>query len=191
MEYLKRAKAIHAQLFPPQAADVIPCTMSEVDQLERQIGMALPAAYREFLLWMGKGGGDFWIGLGGFYDRLPTYNEWARELVRESNAAIDLPRDAFVFFWDDAQLFYFFRTSEGDDPPVYVFMAPYLEELVRQTTTPSELSPAQQYAGYVFVDTAADDFVLRSERYSDCLESELREHARIRRKSGHWPTNSD
>ena len=44
------------------------------------------------------------------------------EILREEGAETLLPLDAFIFsLYDQADEFQFFRTSEGDNPPVYHF----------------------------------------------------------------------
>jgi hypothetical protein len=178
MPFLQLAKKVHSEHFPVLGAQAIGCTEEEIETLEKRVGLKLPSAYHEFLRWMGKGDGRFWIGLGGFYEGLPRYNEWARELVRESGSAAELPSDAFVVFWDD-NYFYFLRTSEGDNPPVYAFLSPSLEELIRRAYTPTTLPPSQRFARYVFENATHDGFVLRSNRYSDFLADELLDHVRI------------
>lgn len=98
---------------------VIPCTEQEIAQLERQYQLTLPAAYREFLLWMGKGAGNFLAGDACYYDALSQLHEDALELLAENGVTQRLPDDAFVFSMHDGYQFLFFRASEGENPPAY------------------------------------------------------------------------
>jgi hypothetical protein len=91
-----------------------------------------------------------------------------------------------VFFWDVAQLFHFFVTTEGNDPPVYAFLDPDLERVIRSSSGPEKLSPAQSYLVYLFDDTERDTFVLRAPSFSEYLVSEIEEHARASRLAGLW-----
>jgi hypothetical protein len=102
---------------------VEPATEEEVKELEVQLGLLLPESYKEFLLWTGNGGG-VWAG----------HNfDWRRVYRRNKNAALDamelrgiepiLPADAIVFLvYQGGHSFAFIRTSEGDNPPVHLFM---------------------------------------------------------------------
>lgn len=186
MGYLDKAKSIHANLFPKEAAQVIPCTNEEVALLEETLDLKLPKAYQEFLLWMGKYGGDFWTGYAGFYHEIDNINSWARELLQESSSKLSLPQTAFVFYWDYAQLFYFFLMDAGDDPTVYVFIEPNLAEVIRQDAKPSELSPAQSYMSYLFNSERNEGFGTRAPSFSECLASEIEGHALIRISTGYW-----
>ncbi len=98
-----------------------PCTEDEVHALEQELGFPLPAAYREFLLWMGHGAGRFLRGSDVFYAELEGLRESAIDLLRENDIDINLPNDAFVFFMHQGYMFYFVRMSEDSDPPVYGF----------------------------------------------------------------------
>jgi len=51
-----------------------PCTEKEISELEKQIGLKLPEAYKEFLLWSGKGLGSFEIGSDIFSIPSPISN---------------------------------------------------------------------------------------------------------------------
>ena len=97
----------------------IPCTKDEVHQLEQEVHLTLPKAYKEFLLTMGKGASDFLIGSEFLYQHLPRLQETAKEMLTEDAFPQQLPADAFVFFMHQGYQFNFFRTSEGDDPPIY------------------------------------------------------------------------
>lgn len=99
----------------------IPCQESEVEEIEQRLGEALPAAYREFLLWMGKDGGGL-LGSAQFYypDVLELRDE-AQEILQGSAATVALPDDAFVFCIQQSVLVHFMRLSEGANPPIYTY----------------------------------------------------------------------
>lgn len=99
-----------------------PCHEKEVTELERQVGLKLPKAYKEFLLWSGHGLGSFEIGSDIFYETdLVSLQQDARDLLVENNFPQNLPEDAYVFWMHGGYMFTFFRTSEGDNPPVHYY----------------------------------------------------------------------
>ena len=120
--YLDRVKAYFAEVNARVhlADGVTPCTEREVTDLEEKLGLQVPDAYKEFLLWMGHGAGNFLRGTDCFYDSLPL-NEAACELLTEDNVTLQLPEDAFVFYMHQDYQFMFLRTSEGPNPPVYFY----------------------------------------------------------------------
>ncbi|WP_201369920.1 SMI1/KNR4 family protein [Ktedonobacter robiniae] len=97
----------------------VPCLPEEIIQLEQVIGASLPAAYVEFLAWMGHSSSEFMRHLDCFYPSLIHFQQAAHDLLAKDNSLATLPDDAFVFFFQPEQSFAFFRTSEGDNPPVY------------------------------------------------------------------------
>jgi hypothetical protein len=119
--YLDRAKERLRTLNFVRSDEIVPCSEDEINALEYHLGLSLPQAYREFLLWMGHSGGGLLRGSDCFYKHLPHLREWAVELLEEDNFHEPLPDDAFVFFMHQGYQFAFFRLSEGDDPPVYYY----------------------------------------------------------------------
>ncbi len=120
--YLQQARMLYEQLGerqPPAA-----CTPEEVSALEQRLGLSLPAAYKEFLLWMGRGAGYFMKGMWFYYQDLPLQQQ-AAELLARYRFPHPLPADAFVFFMSQGYTFSFLRVTEGDDPPVYSYRALY------------------------------------------------------------------
>ena len=94
------------------------CSEQEIEDLESRCGVKLPESYRQFLRTMGHGAGDFLLSdhFEFLYEQLPG-------LARDDDylEEFKLPDDYFVFAQRLGGIFLFFRTSEGDDPPVYCF----------------------------------------------------------------------
>lgn len=118
---------------------IIPRSKEEVEELERQIksnlGHSLPAAYKEFLLWAGRGGLEF-MEFTGFYrahgwEEYRYMRERAKRILRRRAFPKELPDDAIVFFLRP-QNFLFFRLSEGEDPPVYCYPPDWYEKLPKE-----------------------------------------------------------
>jgi hypothetical protein len=120
--YLDKAKAKEGELHQAGIAEFVPCTEEQISRLEDWYGRPLPQAYREFLFWMGRWGGGFWIGSDCFYGDLKDIQEWARDLLQENGFPGMLPDDAFVVWMHQGYQFYFFYCHEGEDPPVYYYL---------------------------------------------------------------------
>lgn len=95
------------------------CTETEVEQLQTRLAVRFPKVYRDFLLQMGYSAGRLFIGSDVFYPRTGNLRTWADEMLRESECHLTPPEDAVFFLAHQGYVFFFFRTSEGDDPPVY------------------------------------------------------------------------
>lgn len=100
---------------------LIPCDTEEIGKLELYFNVRLPLAFVEYLQTMGKYSGKVNEGTDCFYDDLFQLKEWAFLLLKENKVGISLPNDAFVFSMHQGYQFYFFRLSEGEDPPVYSY----------------------------------------------------------------------
>jgi hypothetical protein len=126
--YLDEVKKKAERLLSLTKQPFVPCTTVEIEELEEWVGHCLPAAYREFLLWMGHSGGAFLQGSNCFYNDLESLQSDAKELLEENHFSGELSGDAFVFFMHQGYQFNFFYLSEGDDPPVFLY---YEESPVR------------------------------------------------------------
>ena len=93
------------------------CTESQIAEIANS--KSLPLRYREFLSAMGQGAGRFFVGTDIFYPSIIGLTNDARELVSEDSAGIELPVDAVAFAMHQGYEVLFFRTTDGDDPPVY------------------------------------------------------------------------
>lgn len=97
------------------------CTDSDIADLEDALRLELPAAYVEFLRWMGHDAGDLLIGTDYAYAIVPRLRTWAQELLDEDVYTTPLPQDAIVTSMHQGYQFLFIRAAEGDDPPVYYY----------------------------------------------------------------------
>lgn len=127
--YLARAKKRAEDLYPLTGWRPTPCTLEEVEDLERWSRHRFPEAYREVLLWMGRGGGGLLGGSDCFYRHLKDRPSFAQELLEEDQFADKIPDNTFIFFMHQGYQFNFFYFDDGDDPPV----SWYIEEMPVRT----------------------------------------------------------
>jgi hypothetical protein len=92
----------------------------ELKEFEEKVNVTLPKEYRDFLLLMGRSAGNYMKGSSVFYEQLLHLKEWTDELINENNLP-PLPPDAFPFWMHQGYQAAYFRTTEGDNPPVYYF----------------------------------------------------------------------
>ena len=95
-------------------------SLTKIANIENRFELPLPTVYKEFLYSMGKGAGAYMRGSSVFYDELLSLKEGARELIDE-NLLKPLPDNAFVFYMHQGYQAAYFKTNEGDNPPVYYF----------------------------------------------------------------------
>lgn len=118
--YLEKIKARYTEL-GKYFGTPIPCQPAEVAELEQKFTQELPAAYREFLLWMGKDGGGLLGSAQIYYPDVLDLQAEAIEILQGSAATVSLPEDGFVFCIQQSVLVHFMRLSEGPNPPVYSY----------------------------------------------------------------------
>jgi hypothetical protein len=122
-QFLSGAKKLFSKIELERAQNLIPCSIQEIAELEMKLEIHLPAAYHEFLLWMGKGAGIFLMGFDCFLPDLEKLQPMAAELLNDFGAEFELPDNSFVFLMRQGYQFYFFKSGEGDNPPVYEYLA--------------------------------------------------------------------
>jgi hypothetical protein len=98
------------------------CTEAELKSLERRYNVTLPEAYKSCMRHIGRSNGGFLSGSKFSYPAVELQTEFAREIAAENATNFEFPEDAFVFCGLQGYAFDCFRTEEGEDPPVYLFM---------------------------------------------------------------------
>lgn len=95
------------------------CTSDDVALLERQAGGRLPQAYRDFLVAVGRGAGDFLRDVDIFYDSIADLNVEAADILNDwEDGQLLLPDRAFVFSMRQGEQFMFFCVDGDDNPPI-------------------------------------------------------------------------
>ena len=95
-----------------------PATIEEIERLERQLGMEFPAAYKAFLLILGRDGGPDFVGSDCTIRTLPSLRMSAEQMLRSAGSQFVLPDKAVVFLMHQGYYFAFFVTDgRADDPP--------------------------------------------------------------------------
>lgn len=97
------------------------CSQDEVESVERNSGLELPSAYKDFLQAFGHSAGGFWQDAEFTADRLAWINREAREILSElESVSLPLPYRGFVFSSRHGEQFLFFiADGEDQNPPVY------------------------------------------------------------------------
>ena len=121
MEHLTTAKSFYADQLQNSYGRPLGATPHEVEQLESLIGAALPAAYREYLLWMGKHRQGPFRGSEWFLEDLERNRENLPDLLKENEQ--DVPaEDVVVFFTHQGYMAaWFVPPAVDDDPPCFYF----------------------------------------------------------------------
>ena len=97
-----------------------PATPAEVDGLESEIGLRLPAAYRGFLLQAGNYPPHALVGSDCSIANVPKLRGYLEEVLRNDGVSFELPADAVVFLSHQGYIYFYFQCdNQSDDPPVW------------------------------------------------------------------------
>ena len=100
------------------SSDIVGVSSKELESLEVEIALSLPAAYRQFLSDCGKRAGRLGRDIELFYPQMRHMRTEAEELLDEGTLEYQLPSDAFVFSGYQGYIYHFFRCASSD-PPVW------------------------------------------------------------------------
>jgi len=121
VSYLDQVRAYHREHIEPLLGAARGCEAREVDALERALGFALPAAYREFLLWMGRDLDGAFRGSDCFVDHVRYNNEWLPKLLAENDVGFPLPERFVAFFMHQGYVAAWFAIPAEPDPACWLF----------------------------------------------------------------------
>jgi hypothetical protein len=100
-----------------------PASPEEVAGLEQQLGVKFPAAYKAFLLILGRDGGSDFIGSDCTISHLPKLRGWDENLLQRCGSLYTLPELAFVYLMHQGySFFYFVADQTSEDPAVYAYL---------------------------------------------------------------------
>ena len=100
-----------------------PALPEEVEALERKLGVAFPAAYKAFLLILGRDGGPDFVGSDCTIGHVPKLREGAEELLQSCGSPFRLPESVVVFLMHQGYVFaYFIADGRSEDPPVFFYL---------------------------------------------------------------------
>ena len=162
--YLSDLKAKFQEYGLRDVSKITSCSERDISSLEERFSIKLPKAYREFLLWMGRDGGLF-LQKQYRYEVLPIINAGVYEILARKQSGFFLPRDAFVIGIELSESFYFFRCSEGENPPIYIFMDEEEQGYMRGERTMNEVP--REWA-FLF-DKPKKDFSVFSASFTEYL----------------------
>jgi hypothetical protein len=122
MDYLQEIKRFHAQYIQPYTSSPVGCTEQDIAALEQQVGFALPAAYMQYLLWMGRDYDGIFRGSDWFIDHVLERTAWLPELLAENHISTPLPHHYLVFFGHQGySMAWFELPKQHENPPAYIF----------------------------------------------------------------------
>lgn len=125
--YLRRARECYESNHALSLGPSMGATDEEVDQLQAEVGFALPAAYREFLCWMGRdnrraGGRPLFSHDRVFVDDVAANEAIVDDMLRHERVRhLAAPR-MLVWWVHEVYLSYHFPLpASSDDPACYFY----------------------------------------------------------------------
>ena len=99
--------------------DILGCTLEDIIEIQQyQEIIALPNLYKEFLIKMGKGAGNFLVHLKCFYpELLYLKRDMKADLLQPQLTEFKLPDDAFIYMTNQGYEFFYFHTNNDDNDP--------------------------------------------------------------------------
>jgi len=119
---LGAAKSLHAQLLAPVLGEAVGASIDEVAKLEGRLGFALPRAYREYLLWMGRDFNGIFRGSNWFVSDVESNSEVLKGLLEESGSRYEVLSSHVVFFTHQGYMATWFDAAENEPDPKCLFI---------------------------------------------------------------------
>lgn len=119
--HIAQSLALHRLRVEPKLGRPIGAYKSDVLALEARLGVTLPAAYRDYLLWMGADFNGVLRGSDCFIFNIESNEAGLADLLKENQLSL-LDYRLIVFFLHQGYIACWFDACEStDDPPVFTF----------------------------------------------------------------------
>ena len=125
---LNDAKALHADLVAPVFGSPVGASKEEVAALESQIGLKLPEAYRQYLVWMGRDFNGIFRGSNWFISDIESNREVLRGLLEEIGSSYELAPSHIVFFTHQGDMAAWFDAMGNEANPKCWFINDGMQE---------------------------------------------------------------
>ena len=97
------------------------CSKKEIENLEIYAKHSLPETYKDFMISMGRNGGNYLDDINSTYGKVFDNRDIATELLKEDESDFRISETDFVFSSYLGGQFMFFNLLEGNNPPVYYY----------------------------------------------------------------------
>lgn len=97
------------------------CKLRQIEVFEKRLGIHLPMAYREFLLWMGEDFGGIFRGTLIFFRDLKVNEEILLEMSEQYSLPVDAPSVMVFFTHQGYQACWFKLCDDSQDPICFYF----------------------------------------------------------------------
>lgn len=123
MRFLNAHEALYASRFSSWHPEPLGCSEREVARLEGDLGVVLPAAFKEFLVWMGKDAVGPLQGTERFFGDLLWITAHLPALLAHNGIDFESSRPHLCFFSHQGYFVgWFFLDEQSDDPACWKFM---------------------------------------------------------------------
>ncbi|MDP9310175.1 MAG: SMI1/KNR4 family protein [Chloroflexota bacterium] len=135
MDYLKEIRQFYTKHIEPYLGKPVGCSPAEIEimELEQRVRFPLPAAYTQYLAWMGNDFDGIFRGSDWFISNVIERSAALPDLLQENHIAYALPEHYLVFCAHQGYVMAWFALPmEHDNPPAYFYSegqnlrAPYL-----------------------------------------------------------------
>lgn len=128
IDYLADIREFHQHHVTPFTGQPKGCTPDEIEALEESFGCELPAAYRQYLAWMGKDYDGIFVGSDWFITNVAENTRCLPELLRENGVAFILPEQYVCFFAHQGYIAAWFELPSVDENPAIWFYQDGMKE---------------------------------------------------------------
>lgn len=123
MSEIDKAKAFYQAHLKSRYGTPRGCSTEEVDAVEKQVGHPLPAAYRVFLLWMGKDKDGVFRGSDWSASDVAENTEYVGDLLQENGLDWQPEGPILSFFCHQGYMIAWFDLPAAEDDPLCYFFS--------------------------------------------------------------------